>query len=163
MNFKLLSILLFVIFIRCKNDQPKINQKSEFVKTWFDTVRVAPFVSKLVINENKTFNYNGGACTASFQSKGSWKIEKDTLILNSYQTYKCYWKENFGLLCSKEEFEKIREDNKTIKNCNPNAEDAYIIFDHEKFYLRNDTLIHTDKNKNCPKLRIAFSSKKKIQ
>lgn len=164
MKIKLLSTLLFVIFISCKKDEPKVIEKSEFVKTWFDTVRMMPFMSKLKINENKTFDYDGGACTASFHSKGTWRIEKDTLILNSYKTNKCYWKENFGLICfTKEEIEKMREDNQTIKNCEPVGEESYVIFNHEKFYLRNDTLIHNGKNKNCPKLRIAFSSIEKVR
>lgn len=164
MKLKLLStLLLFVVFISCKKDETKAIKKSEFVKTWFDTVRMAPFKSKLIINENKTFEYLGGACTSRFESKGSWKIEKDTLILNSSKTNKCYWKHPFGLMCSKKDFEKIREDNKTIKGCSPTGEDAYVIFDNEKFYIRNDTLIHTEKNKYCPKMKIAFSSVQKVR
>jgi hypothetical protein len=163
MKFKLLSILLLVIFISCKNDKPKINKNSKFVKTWFDTVRMTPFTSELTINENNTFDYSGGACSSSFESKGIWKIEKNILILNSLKTKKCIWKNNFGLLCSKEDFDKIIKDNKTIKNCNPNSEKSYIIFNNEKFHLRNDTLIHIEVNKNCPKLKIAFSNKKKIR
>jgi hypothetical protein len=163
MKFKLLSILLLVIFISCKNDKPKINKNSKFVKTWFDTVRMTPFTSKLIINKNNTFDYSGGACTSSFESKGFWKIEKDTLILNSSKTNKCYWKLPFGLMCSKKDFEKIREDNKTIKGCNPMGENEYVIFDNEKFYIRNDTLIHTEKNKYCPSMKIAYSSVQKVR
>lgn len=163
MKLKLLSTILFLVFISCKNNEPKIVKKSEFVKVWFDTVRMVPFESRLTINENKTFLYSGGACTSRFESKGVWKIERDTLVLNSYKTDKCYWKHPFALICSEEDFNKIRENNKTIKNCNPTGENEYIIFDNEKFYIRNDTLIHTEKNKYCPKLKIAFSSVKKVR
>lgn len=163
MKLKLLLTFLFIVFISCKKGETKAIEKSEFVKTWFDTVRMVPFKSKLIINDNKTFEYNGGACTSSFESKGSWKIEKDTLILNSSKTKKCYWKHPFGLMCSEKDFEKIREDNKTIKDCNPTGENAYVIFDNEKFYIRNDTLIHTKKNKYCPKFKIAFSSVQKVR
>lgn len=163
MKLKLLLTFLFIVFISCKKDETKAIEKSEFVKTWFDTVRMVPFTSKLIINENKTFEYNGGACTSSFKSKGFWKIEKDTLILNSSKTNKCYWKHPFGLMCSKKDFEKISEDNKTVKDCNRSDENAYVIFDNEKFYIRNDTLIHTKKNKYCPKMKIAFSSVQKVR
>ncbi len=163
MKIKLLSTILFVVFISCKKDEQKVIKKSEFVKTWFDTVRGMPFMSKLKINENRTFDYYGGACTSRFHSEGTWRIEKDTLILNSYKTNKCYWKENFGLICTKEEIDSMREDNKTIKDCKPTGEERYVIFHNERFYLRNDTLIHTKKNKNCPKLRIAFSSLEKVR
>ena len=163
MKLKLLLTFLFIVFISCKKDKMKAIEKSEFVKTWFDTIRMVPFESKLIINDNKTFEYKGGACSSSFESKGSWKIEKDTLILNSSKTNKCYWKQPFGLMCSEKDFEKIQEDNKTIKDCNPAGENAYVIFDNEKFYIRNDTLIHTEKNKYCPKLKTAFSSVQKVR
>ncbi len=164
MKIKLLMMILLVNFISCKKEEAKVIKKSEFVKTWFDTVRMTPYMSKLKINENKTFNYDGGACTSSFHSKGTWRIEKDTLILNSYQINKCYWKENFGLLCfTREEIDSMRKDNKTIKDCEPTREESYVIFQNERFYLKNDTLIHTKKNKNCPKLRIAFSSIEKVR
>lgn len=161
MKFKLLSILAIVIFISCKNDKPKINRNSKFVKSWFDTVRTTPFASELIINANNTFDYRGGACTSSFESKGIWKIEKDILILNSFKTKKCIWKNNFGLVCSKEDFDKISEENRSLNNCKLDSEKSYVVFNNEKFKLRNDTLIHIAVNKNCPKLRIAFSSKKK--
>lgn len=164
MRVKIFSIIILTVFISCKTDKPKINKKSDFVKTWFDTVRMVPFESKLIINENKTFDYLGGACTSSFFSKGYWKIKEDTLILTSSKIDKCYWKENFGPICfTNEEIEKMQEDNKTIKNCKPIGEESYVFFNQEKFYLRNDTLIHARENKNCPNLRIALSSIKKIK
>ncbi len=163
MKIKLLLLISILAFSSCKKDNPKIEENSKFVKVWFDTVRSYPFKAKLIINKNKTFKYSGGACTSSFGAKGIWRIENDTIILNSIKPKECMWKRDFGLIC-----EKLTDnDYKTIKDCEPKGEDSYENFENEKFYVRNDTLIHkndkNDKMKNCPKLKIAFSDKEKIR
>ena len=80
------------------------------------------------------------------------------------------WKVDFGLLClTPEEMRagNANNDNKTIKGCEPQGEDSYENFENDKFYFRNDTLIHkndeNDKIANCPKLKIGFSDKEKIR
>jgi hypothetical protein len=163
MKIKLLLLISIIAFSSCKKDNPKIEENSKFVKVWFDTVRSYPFKAKLVIKKDKTFEYSGGACTSSFGAKGIWKIENDTIILNSIKPKEYMWKHDFGLIC-----EKLTDNNyKTIKDCEPKGEDSYENFENEKFYVRNDTLIHkndeNDKMKNCPKSKIAFSDKEKIR
>jgi len=163
MKIKFLLLISILALSSCKKDNPKIEEHSKFVKVWFDTVRSYPFKAKLTINKNKTFEYRGGACTSRFGAKGIWKIENDTIILNSIKPKECMWKHDFGLIC-----EKLTDnDYKTIKDCEPKGEDSYENFENEKFYFRNDTLIHkndeNDKLKNCPKSIIAFSDKEKIR
>ena len=170
MKIKFLLLIFIIAFSSCKKDNPKIEENSKFVKVWFDTVRSSPFMAKLIMNKNKTFEYRGGACTSSFEAKGIWRIENDTIILNSIKPKECKWKRDFGLFCLT--FEEMRagnieQDNKTIKGCEPKSDDSYEIFKNEKFYIQNDTLIHkndeNDKIKNCPKSIIAFSDKEKIR
>ena len=170
MKIKFLLLISIIALSSCKKNNPKIEENSKFVKVWFDTVRSSPFMAKLTINKNKTFEYRGGACTSSFGAKGIWRVENDTIILNSIKPKECMWKHDFGLFCLTFEEMKaanIEEDNKTIKDCEPKSEDSYENFENEKFYFRNDTLIHKndekDKMKNCPNLKIAFSDKEKIR
>ena len=170
MKIKFLLLISIIALSSCKKNNTKIDENSKFVKVWFDTVRTYPFKAKLIINKNKTFEYRGGACTSRFSSKGIWRIEKDTIILNSIKPKECLWKLNFGLFClTPEEMRagNADDDNKTIKGCEPQGEESYENFENEKFYFRNDTLIHkndvNDKIVNCPKLKIAFSDKEKIK
>lgn len=163
MKIKFLLLISILALSSCRKDNPKIDENSKFVKVWFDTVRSYPFKAKLNIKKDKTFEYRGGACTSRFGAKGIWKIENDTIILNSIKPKECMWKQDFGLIC-----EKLTDnDYKTIKDCEPKGEDSYEDFENEKFYFRNDTLIHkndeNDKLKNCPKSIIAFSDKEKIR
>ena len=167
MKIKFLLLIFTIAFSSCKKDNPKIEENSKFVKVWFDTVRSSPFMAKLIMNKNKTFEYRGGACTSSFGAKGIWKIENDTIILNSIKPKECLWKHDFGLFCVTPAKMIADNDNKTIKGCEPHGEESYENFENEKFYFRNDTLIHkndkNDKIENCPKCKIAFSNKEKIR
>lgn len=170
MKIKLLLLISIIAFSSCKKDNPKIDESSKFVKVWFDTVRSFPFKAKLIIKKDKTFEYRGGACTSRFGAKGIWRIENDTIILKSIKPKECMWKRDFGLFClTFEEMKEanIEQENKTIKNCVPQGEESYENFENEKFYFRNDTLIHkndiNDKIANYPKLKIAFSDKEKIR
>lgn len=161
MKIKLFLLVSIIALSSCKKNNPKIEKNSKFVKVWFDTVRSYPFKAKLIINKNKTFEYRGGACDSRFGSKGIWRIENDTIILNSIKPKECMYKIDFGLVCEK----LTGDDNKTIKGCEPKSDKMFEDFENEKFYFRNDTLIHkndeNDKITNCPKSKIAFSVKSK--
>lgn len=164
MKIKFLLLIFILALSSCKKDSPKIEENSKFVKVWFDTVIIVPFEAKLIIKKDNTFDYSGGACTSSFGAKGIWRIENDTIILNSIKPKECLWTHKFGKNCTTREEIIAERDNKTIKNCEPNEDESYEIFENEKFYIRNDTLIHkNDENENCPKSIIAFSDKEKIR
>lgn len=153
-------ILISIFLISCKKEDKK--QESIFVKTWYDTEMVIPYMASLEINKDHTFKFTGGACTASFHSYGNWIEKNDTLILNSILPKECFQINEFGKMCySKEEIEKIRF-TKTIADCEPKNDDSFENFKDEKFYLRNDSLVlKKDKKEKCTEKEIVFFKYKK--
>jgi hypothetical protein len=167
-DFKNLIGFLFVclvLFSSCKKELQQTIENPKFVRTWYDTVQGMPFRAKLSIKENNTFEYSSRSCESGSKSNGTWKIEKNTIILNSIKPKGCLFQHPFGISCIAYNDTTYFENNKTIKNCEPSGREAtYEIFENEKFILRNDTLIHTNKVKdNCPNIRIAFSTKEKVR
>lgn len=167
LHFKHQIVFLFVclvLFSSCKKELPQTIENPKFVRTWYDTVQGMPFRAKLSIKENNTFEYSSRSCQDGSKSNGIWKIEKDTIILNSIKPKGCLFQHPFGVICIPFN-EPFNGDYKTIKDCEPSGREAtYEIFENEKFILRNDTLIHTNKVKdNCPNIRIAFSTKEKVR
>ncbi|MBZ4037151.1 hypothetical protein K6T82_20495 [Flavobacterium sp. 17A] len=146
--------------LSCKKENKE--QKSVFVKTWYDTEMDIPYMARLEINKDHTFKFVGGACTTSFHSDGNWIEKNDTLILNSVLPKECFQIHEFGKMCySKEEIEKIRF-TKTIADCEPKNEDSFENFKDEKFYLRNDSLVlKKDRKEKCTERKIVFFKYKK--
>ena len=163
----LLIILLIISLSSCnkfkQKEQVNENQNSEFVKTWFDTIRGIPFTEKLEIKQNRTFKLIGGACTAGWWSEGSWNLKNDTIILNSIKPKKCVYLREYAAMCRT--IEEIRKNDRkiSIKDCTPDSDDDYEMFINEKFYIRNDTLIHVKQNKKCEGIEVAYSIKEKIR
>lgn len=153
-------ILISIFLISCKKEDKK--QESIFVRTWYDTEMVIPYMASLEINKDHTFKFTGGACTASFHSYGNWIEKNDTLILNSILPKECFQINEFGKMCySKEEIEKIRF-TKTIADCEPKNDNSFENFKDEKFYLRNDSLVlKKDKKEKCTEKEIVFFKYKK--
>ena len=123
-----------------------------------------PLKERLIIKENKTFEFSSRACQGGSESNGIWKIENDTIILNSIKPKGCLFQHKYGF-CLIVGDKSYFENNKTIKGCEPSGRDSsYEIFENEKFFIRNDTLIHVNKiNDPCPNLKIAYSMKEKIR
>lgn len=164
----LLHIILLIIFLSSCNkfkqkEQLNDNQNAEFVKTWFDTIRGIPFTEKLEIKQNGTFKLIGGACTAGWWSEGIWSLKNDTIILNSLKPKKCVYLREYAAMCRT--IKEIRKNGReiSIKDCNPDADDDYDMLINEKFYIRNDTLVHVKQNKKCEGIEVAYSSKEKIR
>ena len=157
-------IFLLILFSSCKKELQQTIENPKFARTWYDTVQGMPFRAKLSIKENNTFEYSSRSCESGSKSSGKWRIEKDTIILNSIKPKGCLFQHPFGVICIAYNDESYFENNKTIKDCEPSGREAtYEIFENEKFIFRNDTLIHTNKVKgNCPNIRIAFSTKEKV-
>jgi hypothetical protein len=158
-------LFLFVVlnlFSGCKKELPKKTENPKFVRTWYDTVQGMPYRAKLIIKTNKTFEFSSHSCQSGAESKGKWTIEKDTIILNSIKPKNCLFQHPFGIICN---FDEIVKNNKTIKDCEPSGRESdYVIFEDEKFYIKNDTLIHENKKDvTCTKLKIAFSTKEKVR
>ncbi len=161
-KYLFLLYIFLTLFSSCKKELPKKLENSNFVRTWFDTVQGMPYRAKLIIKKNKTFEYSSHSCQSGSKSIGIWMIENDTIILNSTKPKNCLFQHPFGIIC---DFDKVIKNNKTIKNCEPSGRESdYEIFENEKFYIKNDTLIHVnEKNVTCTKLRIAFSRIEKVK
>ena len=164
-NCFFLLTVLFILLSGCNKTVPKRTEDSKFVRVWFDTVQMMPFASKLDIKENNTFEYKAHGCQSGSKSNGTWRIESDTIILKSIKPKGCLFQHHFGIYCISIDDKSYWENNKTIKGCEPNGRvDSYEAFESEKFFIRNDTLIHANKRKDaCPELRIAFSTKEKVR
>jgi len=163
---KLLFLLLVLLTFlsSCKKDLPKEIENPKFVRIWYDTVQMIPFMSRLEIKANKTFKYWGGACDSRFESNGTWKIENDTISLKSIKPKGCHFQNRFGVYCIPRNDKSYFENNKTIKDCEPSGGSEYEIFENEKFIIQNDTLIHINQAKNeCGHIRVAFSTKEKVR
>ena len=163
-NYIFLLTILSILLSSCNKPLPKKEENPKFVRTWYDTVHGMPLKERLNINADKTFEYTSRACESGSESNGTWKIENDTIILKSIKPKGCRFQHRFGL-CIVVGDKSYIENNKTIKDCEPSGRDSsYEIFENEKFYIRNDTLIYINKeNDPCPELKIAFSIKEKIR
>ena len=149
--------MLLILLSSCNKPLPKKEENPKFVRTWYDSIHGIPFRAKLNIKANKTFEYLSSACESGTESNGTWKIESDTIILKSIKPKGCRFQHPFGL-CLVVGDKSYSENNKTIKGCEPNGGDSsYEIFENEKFYIRNDSLIYVNKeNHSCPELKISF-------
>lgn len=161
-----LSILsFFILLVSCNKSSPKEPLEvlnSQFAKVWFDTVRGIPFYSKLEIKQNNTYKYVGGACTASWSSEGVWIIKNDTIILNSKKPKECVYLSEYGTMCrTRIEIQKNGPEISS-KDCDTAySYPEFEVFKNEKFYLKNDTLVHVKQNKKCEGIDIAYSMKEK--
>ncbi|GAB3723050.1 hypothetical protein [Flavobacterium koreense] len=167
MKYSLYSIVsVLFLFSSCKKteiEQPQKDESLKFVKTWFDTVRMIPMSERLEIKQNKTFKYVLGACTSGSWSEGNWNLKNDTIILNSFKPKECIYLSDYGALCSTIEEMRKYPPESSIKNCKPNSEDSYEMFVNEKFYIKNDTLVHVKQNKKCEGFDFAYSSREKVR
>ncbi|WP_298393719.1 hypothetical protein [Flavobacterium sp.] len=164
-NLLFFIFIFLILFSSCKKELPQKIENPKFVRTWYDTVQGMPFRAKLIIKANKTFEYLSGACDSRSKSNGIWNIQNDTIILKSLKPKGCLFQNRFGVYCIPKNDKSFFENNKTIKDCEPNgAESNYEIFENEKFIIENDTLIHINQAKNeCGEIRVAFSTKEKIR
>ena len=148
---------IVIIFISCKKHNDNDISKNEFVKIWQSRKSIIPHRAYLNIKSDSTFEYKNSGCQWSSNSFGTWKIIKDTLILNSIPSKECQYVNGFGnnLQIPKkgEDFERKT----TISNCIPEERNGlYIKFSNDKFYLKNDTLEYITNIKFPFNDRIAF-------
>ena len=116
----------------------------------------------LKINSDFTFNYNSQGCQWKTISKGKWKVIGDTIELNSTNIVTCYNMFPFAECIKFKEYEN-KKILTTIPNCSSESETDFSIFNKEKFFLKNDSLIYIKKsNSLCPNsFKIVFSKTEK--
>jgi hypothetical protein len=160
MTIRIFSFLLLICLISCKKAEVPVNK---FVGTWYDTQYVIPNLSVFKINIDSIFSYTSGACNWKGFSKGKWKMVGDSIELNSINSDTCYAMFPF-MDCVR--FENPRKEIIiTNPNCKVNGNADFLIFSHEKFYIKNDSLILKIKpSSKCPDtLKIAFAKTQKIR
>ncbi|AWK06146.1 hypothetical protein HYN56_18715 [Flavobacterium crocinum] len=160
MKIRVLCFLVLIHFASCKKAEFPVNK---FVGTWYDTEYIVPGHATIKINKDSTFNYNGAGCQWTLVSKGKWKIVGDFIELNSTKIDTCYRMIPF-VDCNPFETRK-RKEILTIPNCNPKDDTDFLIFDKERFYIKNDTLVYKLKpGSGCPDtLKIVFAKTRKIR
>ena len=150
--------VLFFLLQSCNNAARERNSEQEidndFLGAWCSVDRVYPFGAVLYIGSDYNFEYRGGACTSHFFSLGYWKINNDTLILNSIKPERCFVIRNFGAIWAP----LLRDDDgrairrTTIKDCTPawgDSELDFLVFENEKFIIEDSTLVHIRKQHHC--------------
>ncbi|TDO97127.1 hypothetical protein [Flavobacterium sp. 245] len=158
MKIKISILVLFLALISCKKAESPPNR---FIGTWYDTEYVVPSLTRITIKKDSTFSCISGACTWQGFSQGKWKIVGDSIELNSTKSDTCYRMLPF-VDCNP--FEK-RKDLLTIPNCSPEQRSDFLIFDKERFYVKNDSLVYKlKKSSKCPDtLKIVFARTQKIR
>ena len=122
--------------------------------------RVYPFAALLYIGSDYNFRYYGGACMSHFFSDGYWKINNDTLILNSIKPESCFFIRNFGAdwFLRDDDGRILRDDagraimRTTIEDCTPIypwARTDFLVFENEKFIIEDSILVHIRKQHHC--------------
>lgn len=141
---RIISILIlssFLFFVACKNSNEKESRK-KYIAEWKSTKKPVPYSATLTIKNDNTFEFNSGACMSSSYSKGKWRIENDTIILNSFKPKNCCFLIVFGGNCEK--YGKKGENDmfkKSFENCDVETEETYEVFENTKFYIKNETLV----------------------
>lgn len=159
------ALCLLLFFVSCNKSAPKESSahiNSKFVTVWFDTAKGVPFTEKLEIKQNGTFNLVGAACTASWSSEGNWIIENDTIILNSVKPKECVYINEYGTRCKTRD--EIMKNGSVLssKECDTTYRyPDFEVFKNEKFYFKNDSLVHVKQNKKCEGITIVYSNKEK--
>ncbi|TPG33878.1 hypothetical protein [Flavobacterium pectinovorum] len=153
MTIKTLSLVVLIFSISCKKTE---STPKNFVGTWYDTGFKAENKTTLKILDNNTFLYNGGSSDWTGFSNGSWKIIGDTIELSSTKMEDCYNVSPFSDCNSSDGKNKVTT---TIPGCTPDIDVSFVVLNKEKFYMRNDSLIHKSKvNSKCTdKLKISFA------
>ena len=155
----MISILLFNCHPGANNDSI-LNQ---FKGRWYSVKRTIPYSSFLTIDSSYNYEYWGGACMSRFKSKGRCKVNGDTLILNSDSTKECYYLCRFGINCIRVIYDPVHPNQytprpTTQKGCRPISSDEYVVFDQEKFILKDSLLIHIPNPENpCPEEKDNFA------
>lgn len=160
---------LSVFFTSCHNsgkEKGSVDCNAEiekkYIGKWFSVERLIPYSAVLKVDPDHSFTFEGGACLSSFDSKGSWILHEDTLILTGLEPTECCLISNFGIDCNRIDLSdpdsvKIKSPEISMEDCVPDDRTySYIVFKQEKFLIRDDTLTH------IPKIEIICTDVKDI-
>ena len=156
-NIHLFILLLFLIQSCCNTSTHSVIQSAiqnnNYLGEWYSVERITPFGATLRIDSNYTFNYEGGACVMHFGSKGIWRLNEDTLILNSIEPEECYYLFEFNPVCFDLTDSFIYLKTRTTKEGLPPINYEYVLFKDVKFLIIDSVLTHIPL---CPQVKNDF-------
>jgi len=133
---------------------------NEFIGVW-ESVGIPYFIefqAHLTIYSNHYFVFDGGACMSSFASWGSWMLNGDTIILNSFEPEECFYIWDFGINCTPVD-DAIRFQ-KTYENCEMKSlyfDFTFFRFTNERFVIKDSILTHIPRfDISCTDMRDIF-------
>lgn len=137
-------IILSLFFINCSTDTKNKFEKSEdFIRDW-SVIRYPYSKAILSLSENHEFKYHETGHLSEIYSEGIWKLDNDTLTLNSLQPNECLYLDDFSLTKG----QTIDDIQTTFKNCNPKPDSKFFIeFNNSKFIVTKDSLIYLNLNR----------------
>lgn len=153
---KIISVIIITLFLlitSCNNNSNLNNSidnystheaENPFLEVWmYDGIGI-PVSAKLVINKDSTFEFISHSCQSVSFSNGKWDVENQTIILSSNTIGTCYYVSNFYNKKALP-FDTVKRYT-TIKNCTPENDSVYVIFEQEQFFIEEDTLHYIIKN-----------------
>ena len=135
-------VLLSIFLINCKQNSQNFEKKEDFIRDW-KVIRYPYSNATLYLSANHTFKYEETGHLSEIYSEGIWKMNNDTLILNSLQPNECLYIDDFSLTKG----ETIDDMQTTLKNCEPKPNSKFFTeFNNSKFTVTKDSLIYLNLN-----------------
>jgi hypothetical protein len=163
----LLNLFLVSLFIVSCNSRSPMDPTTPapinpYTGEWKSVERFYPYSSTLTMNDDRTFQFQYGACMDFGFSTGIWETTDKGIVLNSQNIDRCMYTRMFGVNCqsfilgdSSQWTEYLSST--TLENCEPKSETNYVIFDAEEFCLEGNTLKHILKlDSLCPSIKEQF-------
>lgn len=157
-------MLIFVVAIfSCNKKNDEFKLKNKIIGNWI--IDGIPYSkTNLEIFPDNTFRYSESNHLTNSFSRGTWQIEENLLILNSFLFNKeCIYVTEFNQPCKEESnidknivIKPAIELQTTIKNCKPKSiTKFYKKFENSKFYIDNKSLKFIQNN-SCKEYYFKF-------
>jgi len=156
-----ITIFSLLIF-SCSNQErfEILDQEDEpnpFIGDWVTFEKINGSSASLIISPDSVFSFQHSVCMSSVYSLGRWKVKNGSIVLTSSVIDSCLFTREYGIHCLPPESAEFRVSQTSIKGCNPEVYDYYILFRDEVFILKNDSLIPSvNKDTLCPELIDVF-------
>ena len=136
-------IFLSIIFLACsQNIKDNFEKSEDFIRDW-KVIRYPYSNATLNLSANHTFKYQETGHLSEIYSEGIWKMNNDTLILNSLQPNECLYIDDFSLTKGK----TLDDMQTTLKNCEPKPNSKFFTeFNNSKFIITKDSLKYLNLN-----------------
>lgn len=130
----------------CKDD---LIDATGFLDEWYSVKKPCPHGSGLKLHRSGRFDYGIGACMYSGSAAGQWSLSGETLVLLSDTAHGCYRFDDFDMELTlnfgvaHDRWKARPERWSTSDTCDVSYyDDAIVVFNEERFVIRQDTLVH---------------------